>query len=153
MRASLVGAAVRPCKITARWKQVFTYLLASDIRVVHEIDWEKKLVFHPYSPPRAADPPSADSSTTPTPALTSCSPASLAWSYAESAICKRLLRSEFRERRQPSREPVNRYQGSTFRSNFAEISVFFSFSLVTGKWNSGIFRHFSFSNFKIQKYL
>ena len=31
-------------------------------------------------------------------------------------------------------------QGSTFRSDFAEISVFFSFSLVTGKRNFGIFR-------------
>ena len=31
-------------------------------------------------------------------------------------------------------------EGSTFRSNFAEISVFFSFSLVTGKRNFGIFR-------------
>ena len=40
-------------------------------------------------------------------------------------------------------------QGSTFRSNFAEISVFFSFSLVTGKRNFGIFRYFSFSNSKI----
>ena len=29
----------------------------------------------------------------------------------------------------------------------------FPFSLAAGKWNSGIFRHFSFSNLKIQKYL
>ena len=46
--------------------------------------------------------------------------------------------------------PASPSQGSTFRSNFAEISVFFSFSLVTGKRNFSIFRHFSFSNLKIQ---
>ena len=38
------------------------------------------------------------------------------------------------------RQPLVRAQGSIFRSNFAEISVFFSFSLVTGKRNFGIFR-------------
>ena len=44
-------------------------------------------------------------------------------------------------------------QGSTFRRKTAGKPENFPFPLVAGKWNSGIFRHFSFSNLKIQKYL
>ena len=43
-------------------------------------------------------------------------------------------------------------QGLTFRRNFAEISVFFSFPLVTGIRNFGIFRYISFQNSKFNKF-
>ena len=48
---------------------------------------------------------------------------------------------------------VSVHQGSTFRRKTAGKPENFPFPLVAGKWNSGIFRHFSFSNLKIQKYL
>ena len=43
-------------------------------------------------------------------------------------------------------------QGLTFRRNFAEISVFFPFPLVTGIRNFGIFRYISFQNSKFNKF-
>ena len=43
-------------------------------------------------------------------------------------------------------------QGLTFRRNFAEISIFFSFPLVTGIRNFGIFRYISFQNSKFNKF-
>ena len=46
----------------------------------------------------------------------------------------------------------SRRQGLTFRRNFAEISVFFSFPLVTGIRNFGIFRYISFQNSKFNKF-
>ena len=46
-----------------------------------------------------------------------------------------------------------RSQGSTFRRKTAGKPENFPFPLVAGKWNSDIFRHFPFSNLKIQKYL
>ena len=44
------------------------------------------------------------------------------------------------------------WQGLTFRRNFAEISVFFPFPLVTGIRNFGIFRYISFQNSKFNKF-
>ena len=45
------------------------------------------------------------------------------------------------------------WSGFNFSVKFCRNFGYFSFPLVTGKWNSGTFRHFSFSNLKIQKYL
>jgi len=56
---------------------------------------------------------------------------------------------------QPSRgkcAPPAPAQGLTFRRNFAEISVFFPFPLVTGIRNFGIFRYISFQNSKFNKF-
>jgi len=47
---------------------------------------------------------------------------------------------------------ATRHQGLTFRRNFAEISVFFPFPLVTGIRNFGIFRYISFQNSKFNKF-
>ena len=44
------------------------------------------------------------------------------------------------------------YQGLKFRRNFAEIRRKFSFSLLTGKKNFGIFRKISFENSKFKKF-
>ena len=65
---------------------------------------------------------------------------------AESRIPDAMVHHRWRSR------PASTSQVLTFRRNFAEISIFFSFPLVTGIRNFAIFRYILFQNSKFNKF-